>query len=74
MAAAAEAYWPLVLLALLHAGWHAVRLRRLSVEWSATLLVIVSWAGFATGFGGDHFALFRFYVPLMPILAAGKPP
>jgi len=33
------------------------------------LALLVVWAAYVTYIGGDHFALYRFYVPILPLLA-----
>jgi hypothetical protein len=37
-------------------------------EWKLALSIILVWLGYVTYVGGDHFAMFRFYVPILPIL------
>jgi hypothetical protein len=37
--------------------------------WAFSLAIIVTWMGYVTYVGGDHFSMFRFYTPLLPIFA-----
>jgi arabinofuranosyltransferase len=38
------------------------------------LATVAAWAAYVTWVGGDHFALFRFYVPSLPLLALASVP
>jgi hypothetical protein len=53
----------LVLLSLLRPPitWAAV--------WVFPLTLLAVWAGYVTAVGGDHLAMFRFYAPVLPLLA-----
>ncbi|HEX6902214.1 MAG TPA: hypothetical protein VF789_21030 [Thermoanaerobaculia bacterium] len=45
--------------------------RRGPRTWVAPALAVLSlWAVYVTAVGGDHFGLFRFYVPVLPLIAA----
>jgi hypothetical protein len=54
--------WPLVVIIVLGARRHAAWVR-------ALLLAVVLQLGAAVYMGGDHFALFRFAVPALPLLS-----
>lgn len=41
---------------------------RIPDEWKLGLSIILVWLGYVTYVGGDHFAMFRFYVPVLPVL------
>ncbi|HYP38918.1 MAG TPA: hypothetical protein VEX13_01030 [Chloroflexia bacterium] len=48
----------------------AARLRREFVgRVGFALIIVVTWAGYVTAVGGDHFAMYRFFAPVLPILA-----
>ena len=42
--------------------------RRLRAEWIFTIGTTVMWTGYVVWVGGDHFAQFRFFVPILPLL------
>jgi arabinofuranosyltransferase len=43
--------------------------RRLRAQWAFTLVTMGMWALYVVWVGGDHFAMFRFFVPILPLLA-----
>lgn len=47
---------------------HARRAAPPSV-WLASSAVLISWIAYTAGVGGDHLAMFRFFVPVLPLLA-----
>lgn len=63
------AYWfPLAAIAA-QAGWILYRDRALPAAWVATLAIFACWLAYTILIGGDHFAMFRFYVPILPVIA-----
>lgn len=36
--------------------------------WKLSAVIIMVWVGVVTYVGGDHFSLFRFYVPVLPVI------
>jgi hypothetical protein len=63
------AYWFLLALIALQAGWILYRARALPAAWVATLAIFACWLVYTILIGGDHFAMFRFYVPILPLIA-----
>jgi arabinofuranosyltransferase len=43
--------------------------RERAAGWLYALAAIAAWSACVVGVGGDHFALFRFFVPVLPLLA-----
>ena len=37
-------------------------------EWKLGIAILATWIAYVTYVGGDHFAMFRFYVPILPIM------
>ena len=68
-AAFARAYAWLMVVVLL-AVLTRLRLRgEVPLEWALPCALIGTWTLYVTYVGGDFFALFRFYLPLLPVLA-----
>jgi arabinofuranosyltransferase len=43
--------------------------RRLRAQWAFTLAIMGMWTMCVVWVGGDHLAMFRFFVPILPLLA-----
>jgi hypothetical protein len=63
------AHWFLLAPIALQAGWILYRARTLPAAWVSTLAAFTCWLAYTILVGGDHFALFRFYVPILPLIA-----
>jgi len=37
-------------------------------EWKLGIAIVATWIAYVTYVGGDHFAMFRFYVPVLPVM------
>ncbi|MCH2170708.1 hypothetical protein MK489_07975 [Myxococcota bacterium] len=60
--------FPLALISL-YTGWVLYRDRSLPASWGVTVAAGASWLVYVVLVGGDHFALFRFFVPILPLMA-----
>ena len=68
-----EVYLPPLILLALHGVLLMVRRSRAHLSvWISNAAILVSWIAYVTWIGGDHFPMFRFYVPMLPILASGS--
>jgi len=70
----ALAYAPHLAAAFLAILVLARALGKLPTRWKVSLAVMGVWGAYITCVGGDHFAMFRFYVPVLPILAFSLAP
>ncbi len=59
--------FPLAAIAL-YTSWMLYRDRVLTTSWLVTLAVAASCLSYLVLIGGDHFALFRFFVPILPLI------
>jgi len=65
----ALAYHWLVISALVSVPVVWLARKKTSKEWQLATAVVAAWAVYVTYVGGDHFSLFRFYAPILPVLS-----
>jgi arabinofuranosyltransferase len=62
------AYGILLIIAFLVPPLLCRSIKRLDFEWSFCLVIVFIWSGYVIYVGGDHFALFRFFIPVIALL------